>query len=68
MRKAIGHLPYITIIVHLPRALRLSVMNTELHEATDSMPRLQAMFESKPGFYLHSIEMQLAGYSAASWN
>lgn len=32
------------------------------------MHQFEAMFESKPALYLHSIEMQPAGYSAVSWN
>lgn len=68
MRRTTDHLPYTTIIVPLPGVLRLSVTNTELHEATDFMHQLEAILESKPALYLLSIEMQIAGLSAVSWN
>lgn len=68
MRRTTDHLPYTTIIVPLPGVLRLSVTNTELHEATDFMHQLEAILESKPAPYLHSTEMQVASYSAVSWN
>lgn len=66
MSKTIGHLPYTTLIVPLPGVSKLSVMNTKLHEAIDLMHQLEAVFGSKPALYFHSVEMQLAGYSAGA--